>query len=186
MPLVLPVIARVSSPYGPRWDGSDLHTGVDFAARFGAPVYAAKAGVVKHAAKTGVFNNYGNLITIVHDDDSESPMSLYAHLSKMLVKPGQRVRAGKKIGEVGNTRGTREDPNRKGAAHLHFELLQRFPASPDVGRVDPTNYLMLAANPELTLGDFAHEASKLKSGVWIGLGFMALVGLAAWLARRPV
>lgn len=182
---VLPVIARVSSPFGSRWHDTDLHTGVDFAARYGAPVYAAKSGTVKHAAPTGRFNNYGNLITIVHDDASEAPMSLYAHLSKMLVTPGQRVRAGQKIGEVGNTRGTREDPNRKGATHLHFELLQRFPASPDVGRVDPTDYLMFATNPELTLSDFTAEASKVKSGVWIGLGFIGLVGLAMWLARRP-
>ena len=184
MSLVLPVIARVSSPYGPRWNGSDLHTGVDFAARFGAPVYAAKSGVVKHAAKTGTFNNYGNLITIVHDDDSEARMSLYAHLSKILVKPGQRVKAGQKVGEVGNTRGTRENPGKLGATHLHFELLEQFPVAKDVGRVDPTNYLMLASDP--TDLSYSNLTPNNKALVGKLVACVAFVGLAWWLARKPL
>ena len=181
--LALPVVARISSPYGWRWDHTDLHTGVDFAAKYGAPVFAAKAGVVKHAAKTGVFSNYGNLITIVHDDDSESRMSLYAHLSKLLVTAGQRVKAGQKIGEVGNTRGTKEDPGKTGATHLHFELLQAFPVAKDVGRVDPTGYLESAVAVVLPEIVGKQPGMPLRVGRW-ALGLAAAGGLAWWLLRR--
>jgi murein DD-endopeptidase MepM/ murein hydrolase activator NlpD len=160
-----------------------LHTGIDFGAKYGTPVFAVKAGVVKHAAVTGTFNSYGNLITIVHDDSSESRMSLYAHLSKMLVKPGQRVKAGQKIGEVGNTRGTKEDPGKTGATHLHFELLEAFPVAKDVGRIDPTSYLESAVAVVLPEIAGKQPGTPLRVGRWV-LGLSAAGGLAWWLLRR--
>jgi hypothetical protein len=117
------------------------HGGVDFVGGIGSPIRAVKAGVVYVAAPNGTYNRYGNLVVIKHDDPTEAPFSLYAHMNSLKVRKGQRVRAGQLIGTMGNTSGDRVDPNHKVATHLHFELLKAFPAPPDTGRVDPTPFL---------------------------------------------
>ncbi|MDK3159858.1 M23 family metallopeptidase [Kamptonema cortianum] len=94
------------------------HEGTDVSVGFGAPIVAAKSGMV-----TGVQLNcalgdldcgggYGNWIEVQHDDGYTT---LYAHLQKIYVKPGQTVSAGDVIGTEGNT-------GRSTAAHLHFEI----------------------------------------------------------------
>lgn len=124
------------------------HGGIDFVGAVGSPVRAVKDGVVFVAAPNGTYNRYGNLVVLKHDDPREAPYSLYAHLNSLAVRKGQRVKAGQRIASMGNTSGDRCinarpgcDPAHKVATHLHFELLNAFPAQPDVGRVDPTAYL---------------------------------------------
>jgi len=95
-----------SSPYGWRWGRP--HGGIDFALNIGEPIYAVFDGVVRVAQING---GYGNMILVRHYNNLET---LYAHLSKMIVKVGQEVQAGDIIGYSGNT-GFSTGP------HLHFE-----------------------------------------------------------------
>jgi hypothetical protein len=123
------------------------HGGVDFVGGIGSPIRAVKAGVVQIAAPNGTYNRYGNLVVIKHDDPTEAPLSLYAHMNELKVRKWQRVRAGQLIGTMGNTSADRVNPNHKVATHLHFELLKAFPAPPDTGRIDPMPFLNPAFSP---------------------------------------
>ncbi len=85
------------------------HNGTDFAAPTGTPVRSVGGGVVTAAGRAG---GYGLLVRIRHDGGYESG---YAHLSKILVRKGQRVSQGDTIGKVGST-GLSTGP------HCHYEL----------------------------------------------------------------
>ena len=85
------------------------HLGVDYAAAKGTPVRNVGLGVVESAGNMG---GYGNAIVIKHNNGHST---VYAHLSKVLVKRGQRVNQGQVIGLVGAT-GWATGP------HLHFEF----------------------------------------------------------------
>jgi hypothetical protein len=114
----------------------DPHHGVEFLNKFGTPVYAAADGTVLFAGPDieAIYspwqNFYGNLVVIQHADDL---CTLYAHLSKIDVQPGEVVPAGEKIGEVGQS-------GVATGSHLHFE----------VRRGDVQNYGS-TQNPELWL-----------------------------------
>ncbi len=97
---------------------SALHTGLDFAAELGAPVYSAAGGVVV----TQEFHpEYGNMVEIDHGNDL---ITRYAHSSKVFVKKGDLVKRGQRIASVGNT-------GRSTGYHLHFEVLvQGVPQDP--------------------------------------------------------
>lgn len=97
----------ISSRFGQRW--GRLHAGVDIAVPTGTPVRAAADGVVKFAGNNG---GYGLLVTIDHGENVETR---YAHNSRIVVKKGQRVKAGQVIAYSGNT-GNSTGP------HLHFEI----------------------------------------------------------------
>jgi murein DD-endopeptidase MepM/ murein hydrolase activator NlpD len=86
-----------------------LHEGIDFIAEAGTAIHAAAAGVVVTAEYHPA---YGNMVEIGHAGDL---LTRYAHTSKMLVKPGQLVKRGEKIAEVGST-------GRSTGSHLHFEV----------------------------------------------------------------
>ena len=96
----------------------DPHHGVEFQNAFGTPVYAAGDGVVvfadsDKATKFSPWTNfYGNVVLIKHENNF---YTLYAHLSNILVIPGNNVKAGDEIGEVGQTGGAT-------GSHLHFEV----------------------------------------------------------------
>jgi murein DD-endopeptidase MepM/ murein hydrolase activator NlpD len=85
------------------------HLGVDFGAPTGTPVRAVGDGIVTFA---GQQNGYGNVIQIQHSGDRQT---VYAHLSRIDVRRGQRVDQGSRIGAVGAT-GWATGP------HLHFEF----------------------------------------------------------------
>jgi murein DD-endopeptidase MepM/ murein hydrolase activator NlpD len=85
-----------------------MHAGIDFAANVGTPIHAAAGGVV---ASAEVHPAYGNTIVIDHGNDVST---LYAHASKLLVKPGDIVKRGQTIALVGTT-------GRSTGPHLHFE-----------------------------------------------------------------
>ena len=85
------------------------HLGVDYAAPKGTPVRTVGDGQIEFA---GQQNGYGNVVQIVHGNGRST---LYAHLSRIDVKKGQRVEQGQRIGAVGST-GWSTGP------HLHFEF----------------------------------------------------------------
>ncbi|NMG57827.1 M23 family peptidase [Geitlerinema sp. P-1104] len=89
-----------------------FHAGTDIAAPTGTPVLAAFSGKVATAEMLG---GYG--LTVILEHNQGTAETLYAHLSQLLVRPGQEVRQGQVIGRVGNT-GYSTGP------HLHFEVKQ--------------------------------------------------------------
>jgi murein DD-endopeptidase MepM/ murein hydrolase activator NlpD len=120
----------VSSLFGsrPRKDGSPgFHFGIDLAANKGTAVYASRSGVIIHA---GYDRGYGKTIVMQHGKQFKTR---YAHLDKILVKTGDIIPSGKRIGAVGATGYVRK----KGGdgSHLHFELYYRGK------RVDPLQFL---------------------------------------------
>lgn len=130
MPSIWPVpkkYARISRGFGmemhPILHVMKMHTGIDLAADRGTPVYAVGDGIVVRADNTS--GGYGNCIRINH---GYSYLTFYAHLSKILVVPGQKVRRGQLIGLVGTT-------GRSTGPHLHYEV--RINGKP----VNPINYL---------------------------------------------
>ena len=95
-----------TSPITGQWK---FHAGIDLAAPEGTEVFACKSGSVRTVSFSEI---YGNYIDIRHEGKTTSR---YAHLSKTLVNPGQRVSTGQAIGLVGST-GASTGP------HLHFEV----------------------------------------------------------------
>ena len=107
--------ARISSGYGyrkhPILGYTKLHKGIDFAAPYGTPVYAAGSGTIQYA---GWFSSFGKYVKIAHNS---SYKTAYAHLSKIpsSIKKGRRVKQGDVIGYVGST-------GRSTGPHLHYEV----------------------------------------------------------------
>jgi murein DD-endopeptidase MepM/ murein hydrolase activator NlpD len=114
---------RFTSGFGPR--GGRRHAGIDLAAPRGTPIYAAAEGVVKTAERE---SGYGNVVRIQHAFGLET---VYAHLSKIRVRPGQTLSRGVQIGDMGST-------GRSTGSHLHYEV--RVNGQP----VNPMTYLEAA------------------------------------------
>ena len=123
VPTELPVKdVSLGSIFGWRLDPftgrSALHTGLDFPAEPGTPIYAAAGGVV---VAQEFHPQYGNMIEVSHGNDL---ITRYAHSSRVFVKQGDLIKRGQKIAEVGNT-------GRSTGSHLHFEVLvQGVPQDP--------------------------------------------------------
>ena len=123
LPTMLPIEGGwYSSNYGWRIDPFTgqraFHEGIDVIAEQGTTIRAAAGGVVVYSE---FHPQYGNMIEIDHGNDL---ISRYAHASRRMVKVGDVVLRGAKIGEVGRT-------GRATGAHLHFEVRQRgAPANP--------------------------------------------------------
>ncbi len=105
--------SRVTSGFGGRMHPIAkqfrMHTGVDYAAPTGTPIRSVGDGVVEFS---GVQRGYGNVVEIMHRDGKST---LFAHMSRIDVRKGQRVGQGDRIGAVGST-GWSTGP------HLHFEF----------------------------------------------------------------
>ncbi|QLE01727.1 M23 family metallopeptidase [Galbibacter sp. BG1] len=130
IPAIQPVsnedLTRMASGYGWRTDPftkvRKMHYGMDFTSPRGTPVYATGDGVVTRADNRS--SGYGEHIRIDH---GFGYMSLYGHLSKYKVRPGQKVKRGDLIGLVGST-------GRSEAPHLHYEVWK------DDQRINPINF----------------------------------------------
>ena len=114
IPTTLPVTTGYfSSNFGYRIDPfngrSAFHTGVDFIAAPGSPIFAAAGGVV---SASEWHNEYGNMVDIDHDNGLTTR---YAHLSQKSVVVGDVVLKGQIIGSLGQT-------GRATGPHLHFEV----------------------------------------------------------------
>ncbi len=103
----LPFIAPITSGFGWRW--GRLHKGVDIGVATGTPVGALFRGVVVEAGNAG--DGYGNKVVLQHEDGSRT---LYAHLDRIFIQPGQSVEASGILGLSGST-GNSTGP------HLHLE-----------------------------------------------------------------
>ncbi len=120
IPAIQPVsvgdLNYISSFYGyrnhPKLHRWIKHKGVDFAAPKGSPIYATGNGVVEKLKSS--MRNYGKVVVINHGFGYET---LYAHMSKRNVQPGDTVKRGQVIGYVGRT-------GRVTGVHLHYEVLK--------------------------------------------------------------
>jgi len=113
---------RISSVFGyrihPVYKTKRFHSGMDIAAPVNTPVFSIMSGEVLGA---GYVKGYGNYILILHKNGVKSS---YSHLNKILVKKGEKINIGDKIGLVGKT-GTAT------GYHLHFEIIK------DNKKIDP-------------------------------------------------
>lgn len=104
----------VTSPFGARIDPftakPTYHSGIDLDGETGDPVYATADGIVTDA---GSDDTHGRNIQLKH---SGGYRTRYLHLSKILVRKGDKVKQGEKIGLVGNT-------GRSTGSHLHYEVI---------------------------------------------------------------
>ncbi|MGN6382935.1 M23 family metallopeptidase [Dyella sp. KULCS107] len=112
-PTGMPVQGYISSYFGGRPDPfsghAARHTGIDIATPLGTPVHAVAEGMVTFA---GIRSGYGDVIEIDHGNGY---MTRYAHNSKLIAHPGQRVRVGDVIADAGST-------GRSTGSHVHFEV----------------------------------------------------------------
>jgi len=130
LPTIKPVDrGRITCKFGWRSDPftekPNLHAGIDIAAPEGTPVFSSAHGVVfkvNHNYSPNV--NYGRYVVIDHGYGRQT---LYAHLQKILVKPGQKVKRWQEIGTVGET-------GRATGPHLHYEIIE------NSTRIDPIKY----------------------------------------------
>lgn len=126
-PSLWPARGYITSGFGGRRSpfgrGGDFHNGVDIKVPMGSTVCAAGAGRVTEA---GTMTGYGLRIVVSHDYGLET---VYAHLQKIEVKPGEEVKRGQRIGLSGNS-------GRTTGSHLHYEV--RAAGTP----VNPRQYML--------------------------------------------
>lgn len=138
IPAIQPVsnsdLKRIASGFGmrihPIYKIAKMHTGLDFTADVGTEIYATGDGVID--AVDSKLSGYGHHVVIKHGFGFES---LYAHMSKVIVKKGEKVKRGQIIGYVGNT-GASTGP------HLHYEVIR------NGEKVDPAFYFYSDITPE--------------------------------------
>lgn len=138
IPAIQPVankdLKRIASGFGYRIDPvyktPRMHSGLDFTAETGTPVYATGDGVVEIASSQG--DGYGNKVVIKHGYGYET---LYAHNSKILVRVGASVKRGQTIALVGST-------GKSTGPHCHYEVWK------NGVKIDPVNYFFNDLTPE--------------------------------------
>ena len=137
IPAIQPVsnknLKQTASGFGYRIDPiyktTKFHSGMDFSANIGTPVYATGDGRV---VKVGWESGYGKLIKVDH---GFGYVTWYAHLNNYKVRVGQKVVRGEIIGEVGNT-------GKSTGPHLHYEVHLK-------GKVvNPVNYYFMDLSAE--------------------------------------
>lgn len=117
-----------------------FHKGIDFSAPAGTPIQSTGDGKVKKIEKKR--SGYGYSVTIDHGYGYKT---LYAHMKTILVKKGEKVKKGQKIGTVGNTGSST-------APHCHYEVILNGKA------VNPIDYCMDGLSP-LEYQELLHQAS---------------------------
>ena len=122
--MVWPASGTVTARFG-EWRGNHRHHGIDIGMLRTLRVRSVHAGIVKKTGYTSGYEGYGMIVVL----DLPGPhTALYAHLSSVRVRPGQRVRTGQRIGLAGCT-------GHCSGTHLHFEVMHR--GAP----VDPLRFL---------------------------------------------
>jgi murein DD-endopeptidase MepM/ murein hydrolase activator NlpD len=138
MPAIQPVankdLKRMASGYGfrihPIYKKRIFHEGMDFTAKIGTAIYATGDGVVVRADAAA--GGYGIHVVINHGFGYKT---LYGHMLKYSVRPGQRVKRGEIIGYVGNT-------GRSTGPHVHYEIIK------DGRKINPINYYYNDLSPK--------------------------------------
>jgi murein DD-endopeptidase MepM/ murein hydrolase activator NlpD len=126
MPIFAPVDlfqTRLSSYFGyrtdPVWGGRQFHKGIDLSGKTGQPIHTSGDGVVLTSRYSG--GGYGNMVEVDH---GFGYTTIYAHLSKINVIEGQKLKRGDKVGELGST-------GKSIGPHLHYEIrLKNNPQNP--------------------------------------------------------
>ena len=121
-PSIWPTKGWLSSRFGyrisPFTQRKEMHKGLDISTRLNTPIVAPADGII---IKTGWNGSFGKMISIRHGNGY---ITKYAHLNKILVKKGQAVKRGDKLGLVGQT-------GRSTGPHLHYEVhLKGVPVNP--------------------------------------------------------
>lgn len=122
--------ASVGKKMDPFYKVLTMHTGIDLIAGQGTPVIATADGVVLDVKRSG--KGPGNVVEIGHDGGYRT---LYAHLQDIVVRKGERVKAGRKIANVGMS-------GNSFAPHLHYEVHR------DSLVLDPVNFFFASFSPE--------------------------------------
>jgi len=117
---------QITQSFGEKITDSNGHSGIDYALPIGTPVLAAADGEVWKAGWDAT--GYGNCVMIKHPDGSGT---VYGHLLNWAVYAGQKVKAGEKIGNSGNS-------GNSTGAHLHFEYRTKYDNYKTA--IDPTPY----------------------------------------------
>ena len=138
IPAIQPVankdLKRMASGYGyrihPIYKTRKMHYGMDFSAKTGTEIYSTGDGVVSKVKRSK--RGYGNYVKINHGFGYET---LYAHMSKYIVKKGQKVKRGEVIGYVGNS-------GISTAPHLHYEVRK------DNKKINPVNFYYNDLSPK--------------------------------------
>ena len=138
IPAIQPVankdLKRMASGYGyrihPIYKTRKMHYGMDFSAKTGTEIYSTGDGVVSKVKRSK--RGYGNYVKINHGFGYET---LYAHMSKYIVKKGQKVKRGEVIGFVGNS-------GISTAPHLQYEVRK------DNKKINPVNFYYNDLSPE--------------------------------------
>ena len=138
IPAIQPVankdLKRLASGFGvrihPIYRIAKMHTGTDFTADIGTEIYATGNGVIESVDSK--LTGYGHHVIINHGFGFQS---LYAHMSRVIVHPGQKILRGQIIGYVGNS-GISTGP------HLHYEVVR------NGEKVDPAFYFYNDITPE--------------------------------------
>lgn len=94
--------------------GYSKHTGIDLGYVSGTPIVAARDGFAEFAAG-GWNSGYGYMVILKHVSGGKKTYTLYAHMSEIMIKQGDSVKAGQQIGKVGTTGNSTGN-------HLHFEV----------------------------------------------------------------
>lgn len=128
-PLGYPFPGTITSTFGHRenpfgGENVETHKGLDIRGPIGSPVKAMAKGEVEFA---GLRGGFGNCIMLKHGNGFET---LYGHLSKILVRVGQKIDIGQQIGLIGST-------GRSTGPHLHYEIHK------NGEKIDPKNFLTL-------------------------------------------
>ena len=137
-PAIQPVankdLSRVASGFGYRVDPVyktvKFHAGLDFAAPQGTPIYATADGTVTTAGNSG--NGYGNHVIINHGYGYET---LFGHMVRVKVNPGNAVKRGQVIGWVGST-------GKSTGPHCHYEVRK------NGAKMDPVYFFYNDLSPE--------------------------------------
>lgn len=153
IPAIIPIQVRdlkkqVTSGFGwrihPIYKTQEFHSGMDFPAHQGTPVYATGNGIVEYAGMDN--SGYGLHIIINHNFGYQT---LYGHLSKLAVRVGDKVKRGQLIGYVGST-------GLSTAPHLHYEVIK------NNEKVNPINYIFsgISAEEYATLVERANQSTQ--------------------------
>jgi len=138
IPAIQPIsnkeLIRLASGFGyrihPIYKVKKLHTGIDFSAPIGTPIYATADGTISKADVR--FSGYGKVVEIDHGFGFKT---MYAHMHDFVVKEGEHVKRGQVIGYVGTT-------GLSTAPHLHYEVIK------NDRKINPVHYFFNDLNPE--------------------------------------
>jgi murein DD-endopeptidase MepM/ murein hydrolase activator NlpD len=119
-------LSHIASGFGfridPIYKTPKMHTGLDFAAAIGTPIYATADGMVASTSFDAA--GYGNHVVISHGYGYET---LYGHMVRIKAKVGEHVKRGQVIGWVGST-------GKSTGPHCHYEVIR------NSVKIDPIHY----------------------------------------------